>query len=85
LPPVNRAQRIRRRRNSVLQFRHLQTIVEALRARHLMNRGFNLADAIGKAVAAGNQPYSFTAIISGERHPRVFTFSITGMQAGVLP
>ena len=46
------------------------------------NRGFDLADLNGAAIAAGLQPYSFPIKIAGERHPRLYTFYVNGVHRG---
>jgi hypothetical protein len=46
----------------------------------VVNRGFAMTDASGKAVPSGAAPYQFSAVIAGEKKPRVFAFSVSGLQ-----
>jgi hypothetical protein len=48
----------------------------------IYNKGFDIADSKGVAVAAGSQPFSFHAKIAGERHPRLHTFYVNGLHLG---
>src|SRR5207237_7922055 len=48
----------------------------------LHNRGFDMADSKGAAIAAAAQPYSFPVKIAGEKHPRLFTFQVNGLHVG---